>query len=137
MELDGGEVLPKCAILFRFCSRWAQNNGDLYNFMFSELCIVIIYRGVDVLSPTRNETSSEACQGRARFQQNRDASCRQVSFPAKGAEGNSHHSDRNISLFPSWSGYGLITTPVYVIITNEMHTFSHLFINYPLHVSNK
>ena len=26
-------------------------------------------------------------------------------FPARqGAEGNSHHSDRNISLFPSWSG---------------------------------
>jgi len=22
----------------------------------------------------------------------------------QGAEGNSHHSDRNISLFPSWSG---------------------------------
>ena len=26
-------------------------------------------------------------------------------FPAtQGAEGNSRHSDRNISLFPSWSG---------------------------------
>jgi len=26
-------------------------------------------------------------------------------FPARqGAEGNSHHSDRKISLFPSWSG---------------------------------
>ena len=26
-------------------------------------------------------------------------------FPARqGAEGNSRHSDRNISLFPSWSG---------------------------------
>jgi len=34
----------------------------------------------------------------------RDASCHQVSFPAKqGAEVNSRHSDRNISLFPSWS----------------------------------
>jgi len=30
----------------------------------------------------------------------------------QGAEGNSCHSDRNISLFPSWSGYGLISTPV-------------------------
>ena len=35
----------------------------------------------------------------------RDASCRQVLFPARqGAEENAHHSDRNISLFPSWSG---------------------------------
>ena len=56
-------------------------------------------------SLTRKETSSEACQGRARFQQSRDASCHQVSFPAgQGAEGNSRHSDRNISLFPFWSG---------------------------------
>jgi len=30
------------------------------------------------LSPTRNETRSEAIQGRARFQQHRDASCHQV-----------------------------------------------------------
>jgi hypothetical protein len=33
-----------------------------------------------VLSPTRKETSSEACQGRARFQQHRDVSCHQVFF---------------------------------------------------------
>ena len=33
-----------------------------------------------VLSPTRKETSSEACQGRARFQQHQDASCHQVFF---------------------------------------------------------
>ena len=57
-----------------------------------------------VLSPTRNETSSEACQGHTRFQQHQDARCHQVSFPARqGAEGNSRHSDRNIDLFPSWS----------------------------------
>jgi len=55
-----------------------------------------------VLSPTRKEKSSEQCQGRAWFQQHRDASCHQVSFPARqGAERNSRHSDRNISLFPS------------------------------------
>ena len=42
---------------------------------------------------------------RAQFQQHRDASCHQVSFPARqGSEGNSHLSDRNISLFSSWSG---------------------------------
>jgi len=53
-------------------------------------------------SPTRKETSSEACQGGARFQQNRDASCHQFSFPARQGR-NSCHSDRNISLFPSCS----------------------------------
>jgi len=33
-------------------------------------------------------------------------------FARQDAEGNSRHSDRNISLFPSWSGQGLISTPV-------------------------
>jgi len=34
-------------------------------------------------------------------------------FPARqDTEGNSRHSDRNISLFPSWWGYGLISTSV-------------------------
>jgi len=64
------------------------------------------YRDADKsLALTRKETSSEACQGRARFQQHRDASCHQgFFFPARqGAEGNSRHSDRNISLFLSWS----------------------------------
>jgi len=33
-------------------------------------------------------------------------------FPARqGSEGNSRHSDINISLFPSWTGQGLISTP--------------------------
>ena len=49
--------------------------------------------------------SLEACQGRTPFQQNRYASCHQVTLPARqGAKGNSHHSDINISLFHSWSG---------------------------------
>jgi len=46
-------------------------------------------------------------QGRAQFQQYREASCHQVLFfpPARqGAEENSRCSDRNINLFPSWSG---------------------------------
>jgi len=43
------------------------------------------YRGADKsLAPTRKETSSEACQGRSRFQQHRDASCHQgFSFSCK------------------------------------------------------
>ena len=51
------------------------------------------------------KTSSEACQGRARFQQHRDARYHQVSFPARqDAEGNSRNSDGNIGLFHSWPG---------------------------------
>ena len=52
------------------------------------------------LVTTSLETSSKARQGRARFQQHRDASCHQFFFfPARqGAEGNSRHSDRNSSL---------------------------------------
>jgi hypothetical protein len=30
----------------------------------------------------------------------------------QGAKGNSRHSDRNIRLYPSWSGYGIISTLV-------------------------
>jgi len=63
-------------------------------------------RGADKsLADSGRKQSSEACQGRARFQQHRDASCHQVPPPPfaarQGAEGNSRHSDRNISLFRS------------------------------------
>ena len=64
------------------------------------------YRGADKsLAPNRKETSTESCQGRARFEQNREANCREVSFLVKqDTEGNSRHYERHISLFPSWSG---------------------------------
>ena len=67
--------------------------------------VLVIPECWEVLSPTRKETRLEACQGRARFQQHRDASCQVFFFPSRqGAEENSRHSYRNISLFPSWSG---------------------------------
>jgi len=65
------------------------------------------YRGADKsLAQPGKEKSSDTCQGRARFQQHRDASCHQVFSPParQGAEGNSYHSDRNINLLPFWSG---------------------------------
>jgi len=64
------------------------------------------YRGADksLARPGRKQARRHI-RRRARFQQHRDASRPQVSFPARqGAKGNSRHSDRNISLFPSWSG---------------------------------
>ena len=49
--------------------------------VLSQTCVYTDIPGCwQVLGPTRKETTSEACQGRARFQQHRDASCHQVSF---------------------------------------------------------
>jgi len=72
-----------------------------------------MYRSADksLARPGRNQ-ARKPVKGRAWFQ-HRDASCHQDFFLTReGAEGNSRHSDRNISLFPSWSGWGLISTPV-------------------------
>jgi len=84
-----------------YSSEFLQNKWTCFTHQ-----VVLCIGCWEVLSPTRKETSSEACHGRARFQQHRDASCLQVFFffpPARQrAEGNSRHSDRNISLFPSW-----------------------------------
>jgi len=72
-------------------------------------CVLLLegsYRGAgkSLARPGRKQARKNA-RRRARFQQNRDASCHQVSFLTRqGAEWNSRHSDRNISLFPSWSG---------------------------------
>ena len=83
------------------------------------------YRGADKsLAQPGKEKSSDTCQGRARFQQHRDASCHQVFSPParQGAEGNSYHSDRNINLLPFWSGWGLISNPVrtFIIVSSRM-----------------
>jgi len=74
----------------------------------------MVYRRADksLARPGRNQFRKHV-RRLARFQQHRDASCHQVFLPARQvAEGNSRHSDRNISLFPSWSGLGLISTTV-------------------------
>jgi len=66
--------------------------------MENTLCVALFtYRGDGKsLAPTRKETNSETCQGRARFQQHRDANCHQVFiFPSRqGAEGNCYQSHR-------------------------------------------
>ena len=52
-----------------------------------------LYRGADkFLAPTRKETTSEAFQGRARFQQHRDASCHQVFSFLQGKEPKEIHA---------------------------------------------
>jgi len=47
----------------------------------TRICLCFIPECWQVLTPTRKETSWEACQGRARFQQHRDASCYQDPPP--------------------------------------------------------
>ena len=59
-----------------------------------------LYSNKSLARPGR---SLETYEGSARFQQHRGANCHQVFFfPLQGTEGNSRHSYRNISLFPSW-----------------------------------
>ena len=77
---------PKICPFSKIRYHWIGNNFNFLCFIchissctFSWLRLTV--PGCwQVLSPTRKETSSEACQGRARFQQHRDASCHQVSF---------------------------------------------------------
>ena len=61
--------------------------------------IVLLERGVCSCATTFFVTEAERkyVRWRVRFQQQGDASCRQVSFPARQrTEGNSRHSERNI-----------------------------------------
>ena len=74
----------------------------------SEISIDCFYQCADKsLTRPRRKRARKHVKGRARFQQHRYASCHHVVLfpPARqGAEGNSRHCDRSISLFPSWSG---------------------------------
>ena len=72
------------------------------------------YRGADksLARPGRKKVLKHV-RRRARFQQHGVVNSHEVFFLARqSAEGNSRNSDRNISLFPSWSASGLISTPV-------------------------
>ena len=83
-----------------------------------------------VVSATRKETSSEACQGRAQFQQHRDSNCHQVVFPARqSAEGNSRHSDRNISLF-FYVWLTVHRSSVWITRPTRCHLVLYLFLLY-------
>ena len=54
---------------------------------------MIYYRGTDkFLARPGSKISSKACQGRARFQQHRDASCRQVFFFLQSKEPKEIHA---------------------------------------------
>jgi len=86
--------------------------------------LVIICTGV-LLSPLPDQEGNKlgSIQGRARFQQRRDASY-QVFFPLarQGAERNSRHSDRNISLFLPGRDKDLPAPLYYTIHFNNIDT---------------
>jgi len=88
------------------------------DFLFGEKnCIrFYIYRGADksLALPGRKQARKHVRD--ARDFNNIETRAVIQFFPARqGAEGNSRHSDRNISLFPSWSGQGLTATPVFCL----------------------
>jgi len=70
-------------------------------------------RGADKSSARRGRKQTRKHVRDAREFNNIETRVVKVFFPARqGAEGNSRHSDRNISFFPSWWGEGLISNPV-------------------------
>ena len=69
--------------------------------------LVSLYRGVDKsLARLRKKQSRKHVRDSRDFNNiETRAVIKFFFFPARqGAEGNSHHSDRNINLFPTWSG---------------------------------
>ena len=76
---------------------------------------VCMYRGADtsLARPERKQARKHVRDARDFNKIETRTVIRSFSLPARqGAEGNSRHSDRSVSLFPSWSGQRLISTPV-------------------------
>jgi len=82
--------------------RTATQNTYIHETFFS--CSVIPGADKSLARPGSKQARKHARDVRD-FNNIEKVSCHQVVFPARqGAEGNSRHSDRTISLFPSWSG---------------------------------
>jgi len=64
------------------------------------------YRGADesLARPRRKQARKHVRDSRDFNNMETRAVIKFFFFAGQGAEGNSRHSDRNISLFPSWSG---------------------------------
>ena len=76
------------------------------------------YRGADksLAAPGRKQARKHVRDAR-HFNNIETRAVIRFFFSARqGAEGNSRHYDRNISLFPSWSASGLISTPIYSLL---------------------
>ena len=98
---------PKCTVVYsaeRFGTR--QSGKSLVNGL---------YQGADksLARPGTKQARKHVRDARD-FNNIETRAVKFFFFPSarQDAEGNSRHSDRNISLFPSWSGQGLISIPV-------------------------
>jgi len=84
--MASGTKPPKFFPFSKFLSRdlvyfFVRDVRFISNITVESGGMLFMYRRADKsLDPTRKETSSEVCQGRARFQQDRDASCYQEFF---------------------------------------------------------
>jgi len=68
----------------------------------------VLYRSVDefLARPGRKQAGKQVRDARDFNNiETRSVSCFPPPPPRQGLEGNSRHCDRNISLFPSWSGF--------------------------------
>ena len=86
------------------CGKPDESNPHTSNVLF-ENCNVILYRRADksLVRPGRKEARKHVRNTRD-FNNIETRAVIKFFFARQGAEGNSRHSDRNISLFPSWSG---------------------------------
>jgi len=110
------------------------NRALMYSYAFQHsvsLYSYLKYRGAEksLGRPGRKEARKHFRDARG-FNNIETRAVIEFFFPARqSAKGNSRHSDGNISLFPSWSGSGLISTPVHAPeknyrVRNKIHLFN-------------
>jgi len=77
---------------------------------------ICLYRGADksLAGPGKKQTRKNVREARDFNNIETRAVFAFFFFARQSAKGNSRHSDRNISFFPSWSGYWVISTPIVV-----------------------
>ena len=84
-----------------------KHGVDKFDFQVTVHRNKFLYRRSDksLARPGRKQARKRVTDERD-FEQHRDASCHQIPLPLakQDAKGNASQSDRNISLFPSWSG---------------------------------
>jgi len=93
-------------------SNVSENNVGVYIENVTKLAFLT--RGADkYLAQTERKQARKHVRDARDFNNIETRAVINFFFPARqGAEVNSRNSDRNIILFPSWSGYELISTPV-------------------------
>ena len=102
----------------------------MLQFFVSSANVRNLYRGADksLAPPGRKQTQKRVRDARDFNNIETRAVITFFFFFKASAEGNSRHFYRNIRLFPSWSGQGLISTPVKTMKSSaraHIHTHTH------------